>query len=451
MLYSDRKALLVPAARPATGANREGLHSLILRICEKNQLTVNDVVCDLIDTRAGSRGDCLARAANVSHLVDRGGSVSTRFIARIEFLTTATGLHDLTLRELVALQGVGAVNVSRYRKWCPVCYEEDVAAGFDPYARLMWSIEDVKVCPIHRVRLQTACATCGKQSFRMLTGRDISGRCPRCLAWLGNRALLVDESRDDHSRFLLWVARSYFDLLDTSLSSELDIRPGFRIVLLQLNNHHFNGVYSKLAQAIERNHSIVSRWVSSNGSPSWQALCEISFVFQVPLLDLLTGQTDAVAISSVRRLPHAALSRINNPKKLPERRDLTKIDAFLKKVEKGEVSAITSFTKVAERLGMHPHDLRRLSPDRAKRLSALLALRKAEISRMNNEARKLTLELEINRAVESLAGQSKLLNRRSITAELADRGLLVRRDEGKLAYGFMCRAIETAGAVSGNK
>lgn len=443
--------LLAPLARPVTGGNREALHSLIRRICEKNQLPVNDVVCGLIDTGAGSRGDSLARVANVSHLVDRGGSVSNRFISRIEILTTAIGLPNLTLRDLVSLRGVGAVRVSRYRKWCPACYEEDIAADLEPYARLLWSIDDVKVCPLHRVRLQTACAACGKQWFRMLTGRDISGRCPRCLAWLGNRGSPVDESRDDHSRFLLWVAKSYFDLLDSSLSSELDIRLGFKIVLHQLNNLHCNGLYAKFARTIERNHSIVSRWVCGNGSPSWQALCEISFVFQVPLLDLLTGQTDAVAISSVRRLPHAALSRINSPKKLPERRDVIKIGVFITKVENGEVAGITSLTKAAERLGMHPHDLRRLFPERAKKLSALLAVRKFEISRMNNEARRLTLESEINRAVKSLISQGKQLNRRSITVELTDHGLLIRRDEGKLAYGLMCRAIETVGAISGNK
>jgi len=88
-----------------------------------------------------------------------------------------------------------------------------------------------------------------------------------------------------------------------------------------------------------------------------------SFTFQVPLSDLLTGQTDSVAISTARRLPLAAAERLSCPRKLPARRNIDEICSFLLRVERNELPSLVTIRAVANRLGIHERELSRILPD----------------------------------------------------------------------------------------
>lgn len=291
------KALLFPPHNPSTGRAREGLHSAIRRLCEHNQLTVNDVLAKLILPPIGENPRRLTKMATAVNLIDRGCDLSTRLILEIQELSAMDNLPSLTLREIVDICGVGVLAVSRYRKWCPECFTEDLNTEIGPYDRLLWSIDDVHACPMHLVKLQSTCPSCGANSLPLLTGRDVSGHCPRCLSWLGGDSISLDRRSDEYSKYLLWVAQSFGDLLDTPLPTNFDVWPGFRRVINALATKHFDGVYARLASALERNRSVVGTWLAGRASPSWRALSEISFVFQLPLLELLQGQIDCVEFS----------------------------------------------------------------------------------------------------------------------------------------------------------
>jgi hypothetical protein len=45
------------------------------------------------------------------------------------------------------------VLLSDKQRFCPSCYEDDTRAGRDCYGRLLWNIEAVKACPLHRLQL----------------------------------------------------------------------------------------------------------------------------------------------------------------------------------------------------------------------------------------------------------------------------------------------------------
>jgi transcriptional regulator with XRE-family HTH domain len=333
------------------------------------------------------------------------------------------------LGDLVTLRGLGTLAISSHRKWCPECLNEDLETELGPYDRLLWSIDDVHACPIHNVQLRSTCQSCGSGPFAISTGRDISGRCPKRFGWLGGESTTLDQTRDDYSRYLLWIAKSYSDLLDSYLPSKINIGPGFRTIVIALTERHFNGVVAQFSSAIERNRSVVTTWLLDRASPSWRALCEISFVFQIPLLELLTGQTNAVELSTVQRMPLAALKRLTRPRKLPEKRDLNDIKSFLAKVERGELPNVLTMKSVGNRIGIHPRELSRIVPEDAARLSILLAKRRVQIREKKKTRREQVLREEVPAAVLRLLNEGIRPSRRAVDKSLAFAGIPVRRQE----------------------
>lgn len=448
-LQPPRTSLLAPSIGLTTGASREGLHSIFRRLCEGNQLTVNDVFSVLIAPPVGSRKDRLATMANAAYLFNRGCAASDRLANRIRELTTLGDLLHFTLRGLIELRGVGPLAVSHYRKWCSECYERDLDTELGPYDRLLWSIDAVKACTSHSTQLQFICPVCGDGPFPMLTGSDISGRCPRCLAWLGGKSVALDERRDEHSRFLLWTAKSYTDLLDAPLPSQQDVGTGFTEFLAALSARHYNGVYAHLARAIERNKSVVATWTSRRSAPSWQALCEISFVFHIPISEILLGQTDAIEFSTVRRLPLTVAKRFTHPRKLPEPRSVSEIQALLARVESGEALNLMSLQAIATRFGIHPRHLRRLLPEETARISKVLANRRAVRRETIGAVRQQLFRKAIPDIVSRLISNRGRATRRAVDKELSIVGLAVGRRDASFVRELVQVAIATTIPNSG--
>lgn len=434
------------------GATREGLHSILRRVCEKNQLSVNDVMANLILPALGERIERRKRMATAVHLIDRGCGMSHRIAIRLEELTTLEELSRLTLRELVELQGVATLAAASKRKWCANCFYEDMSTETGPYDRLIWSIDCVDVCPVHQVWLRSTCNSCGEGPFAVLMGRDASGRCPKCRQLLAGSGTTLDAGRDEYSKFLLWKAKSFADLLSSPLTGGVDVTMGAMEVIRQLSEWHFQGAYSKLAAAVERNRSVVGTWLTGRGSPSWDALIEVSYVFQIPLIELLAGETDGVRLSSLRRLPIGAAQRLSCPRKKPMRRQPKIYKALLAKVESGEIPNLFTMRSVATWLGMHVRELNRILPEDYARVSKILAVRREEQRTNAQIARRRLLEDEVPAAVAKLARLGLRPTRRALDQELRLRGFAVRRDEAPLIRALAQKALaSTPGlSVSGN-
>lgn len=362
-------------------------------------------------------------------------------------------LVGFTLNEFIALRGVGAIAIAHDRKWCSECFSSDLETDLGPYDRLLWCIEDVQICPKHNVRLKNICPSCGGGPYRVLTGRDVSGFCPGCFVWLGGKSSVLDEDRDEHTKFLFWAAKSFADILESPLPSKLDVGQGVNTVLYALSGKYFDGNYAPLAKAIERNKSVLCTWLKGNGSPSWRALIEISFVFQVPLAELLQGQLDGIAISTIRRLPLAAVARLTKPRKLPERRDVEKIKAFLLSVEVGLEPNVTSMKGVADRININARYLRRIVPTESSRLSEVLAGRRKLLLIRKQEGREKLLRDEVPKIVSKMVTTGLLPTRRALWQALGEIGISARRDEAPLIKEIVQNTFSKIRAlkISGNK
>jgi hypothetical protein len=167
------------------GAQREALHSIFRRTCERNQLLVNDVVNDLMLPLAGPKPDRMRKLVKPLHLMNRDGVLSNRFVARMGAFSVTQSWGHATLKELIELTGVGFLPISSFRRWCAHCYDDDCSQQHEPYDRLLWSVDLVATCPVHQVRLEDSCGSCGATNLPLLMGVDISGFCPRCWEYLG--------------------------------------------------------------------------------------------------------------------------------------------------------------------------------------------------------------------------------------------------------------------------
>lgn len=447
------KALLVPYGGPSTGAYRQSLTSQFRRLCEKNQLTVASALSQFILTSQDALHEGPYRLGDGSHLLNRGGRGSQKLIAHMEALSTLSGLQNLTLHELVEIDGVGDLCLSPFRKWCGSCYDDDLDTELGPYDRLLWAIDQVQVCPIHKMLLRKTCSACGYGPIPLLTGRDISGRCPKCLEWLGGSATPLESSSDSHSNYLLWVSRSFAHLLELPLEEDIDVASGIRSILTKLAEYHFAGIVAHLAAEIRRNRSVVTTWLKGNASPSWQALCEISFAFQIPLRDLLRGDTDCVTFSSIRTLPLAILKRLTHPRKLPQKRDVPEIRKFLDRVARGELKNVLTIREIEVRLRINRKWLAKHLPEETCGLSATLEERRKQHLDQKRSTRRHALQEGVRAAVARLRSQGKSVSRRSVDRELALHGILIGRRESPEVLGFVREAnLEyDASKLSGNK
>ncbi|MGZ5801926.1 MAG: hypothetical protein ACXWJZ_14980, partial [Burkholderiaceae bacterium] len=232
-----------------------------------------------------------------------------------------------------------------------------------------------------------------------------------------------------------------------------NVQPEFVHVLSRLTEQFFNGVYAHLAKNLERNKSVIGTWLAGKAAPSWQALCEISYTFHLPLFDLLMGNCDAVLFSVPRRLPLAIATRLLNPRKKPARINIDQIRDFLVKVTNGECANLITMEAVATQLDTSAREIRRIVPEEAAQLSKVLAERRTVVRERMHTHRMNVLVREIPLAISRLSNLGVRPVRRSILMELGRKGLSLNRSEMKLVMKFArsSNANEIADINSGNK
>lgn len=270
----------------------------------------------------------------------------------------------------------------------------------------------------------------------VLGPRSMMGLCWRCRGWLGGKPSPIDESRDGHSQYLLWTARSFSDLLESPVA--ISATGGPRRVISSLSAFHFDGVNAWFAKAIDRNKSVVATWLTENGNPNWRALCDISYVFHLPLQDLISGDTDGVLVSSIRPLPLSIASR--PAKKRPQSLDIEQVRAFFEQVKKGQHPGIFTMADVARRLNTFPRELRRVASEESMILSkALLARRLARSEQRASDRRASLMEL-LRKTLRRMAEEGVAPTRRAVEAALQLTGQRIQRSEVPLIKAILDEA-----------
>ena len=136
--------------------------------------------------------------------------------------TGVTNLHTGTFHVVADVMGRGGTRRRQIRgdgrAWCPSCYFDwDDHLSSEP---LIWAFDMLSACPIHGVKLEAHCYSCGApQGFS--AGFRVRRNCQECNAPLGHRYGVQESDKER-----IWVNRTllqfaqWIEETDTPITSE---------------------------------------------------------------------------------------------------------------------------------------------------------------------------------------------------------------------------------------
>ena len=422
------------------GGHREALHSMLRRTCEANRLSVATVVSEYRIPLTGPKEPRRHQLSKSRHLLDLGGDLARAVQESLMAAAPGIECENLTLAALMQSDELGDIPVARHRRWCCECYREDWLQPHGPYDRLLWVVALVHACPIHMLSLQSQCSECGAEELPWLMGNETSGCCPKCHAALARSVPPTQRLDARGLDYRLWVAEQFRQLLEFDEPLPSGAAGNFRVQVSAAADAYFEGRVSRVATAVRRNKSVLSTWMSGKGRPSWQGVCDFSFVFDVPLKDVFFGQLLLARLDGPRVLP--ADARKQRPRKAPERRDKARMELFLVEVELGMHPALQTMAEVSKALRLDPNDLRRRLPEAYKGLSRHLSELRAQVRSRAHEARLRDRENALETLAHSFHADGMSVTRRGVEAHLARLGLRMQRNDIMSFYRGLQRRLQ---------
>lgn len=422
ILNSDWR-LLSPPHIDSNGPARESLTSLIRRLCEHNQLALIDVAINMELPMLTTTLEHSHKIVNPIHLLNSGGPLSVRMINRLQQVAVFSNLENATLLQFQSIGGMQPLRSSRYRRWCPSCFEEDRLSSHGPYERLLWSIDCLELCPIHQTRLEKSCKSCGVSNFSVLSGTDISGYCPKCFNWLGAHSNSRGLYSDDHSRYLQWVASSFLDLLSSPLADDNLSGNNVTLCLKAVRDTHFLGRSSGIAKALGRSKSTLSTWLNGQSSYSWPSICQVSFALGIPLQALLLNDKDALFFCQIHPLPLMAIANGKTARKRKGTASISLFRCLIDELAKGLYPQILTLKAASLRIGLDQKTLRKNFPEMYKELATLLSSRVKSTRAFRTQTTQLSRQIAIDQLAEDFVNSSVKLTRRECSRRLGLLGI----------------------------
>ena len=148
----------------------ESLSGYLARLCEVRYISVVDaldlLLRPLVPDKLLRGRDQLPRYLKTHIASDFDGMTchADGAVVALQELTGETGLavHTcLPWRGLFARNSSGALNYS-HKRWCALCFEAWDRDGLEPWEPLLFRLQPVLRCPIHRVRLSNRCPSCDR-------------------------------------------------------------------------------------------------------------------------------------------------------------------------------------------------------------------------------------------------------------------------------------------------
>jgi hypothetical protein len=171
-------------------AEVESLTSYVTRLSEAHCVSSQLLLCKEIYPSTGKRYSHYSGSLGFSASQINGfGKIAETTITALEQLTYRDNLRYMTLLTWGNIfSSVGLLRPQR--AWCAVCHDERLKEGKPLYEQLIWTFEDISVCPWHREQLRETCQHY-KHSLPVLAAFSYPGYCSRCGRWLGSSNLNV--------------------------------------------------------------------------------------------------------------------------------------------------------------------------------------------------------------------------------------------------------------------
>src|SRR5579872_69921 len=157
----------------------ESLTGYMIRLAASHAVRVSD----LIEHELRTSIPYFHAPAGIPNAINGVNESARNWVSALERFTLRDNLQLLTLLPFASLLATPFL-IRQERAWCPRCYESQTAQGQDVYEQLVWCLQSVEVCPLHKTPLETSCPACHRR-LRPLCAVSRPGFCSRCHQWLG--------------------------------------------------------------------------------------------------------------------------------------------------------------------------------------------------------------------------------------------------------------------------
>jgi hypothetical protein len=176
--------------------------------------------------------------------------------------------------------------------WCPVCLTSWERAGKTVYVPLLWALDVVKFCPYHRRPLRFTCPHCSLPQ-PVLGECSWVGFCARCKRWLGSDSGKDNPEpysvlRPETSEWEIWVASQIADLIQAGFRDPALVTSEQLAELVRIGTD-LEGL-SSFARILGVSSKSVCAWRTGAKHPILPAYLRLARVFEVTLVNLLTGR-----------------------------------------------------------------------------------------------------------------------------------------------------------------
>jgi transcriptional regulator with XRE-family HTH domain len=337
------------------------------------------------------RGAILAASFRTLTRAVNGTGVTARdYISSLEKLTGRTNLRCLTLATWANVIPQRHLLKST-KAWCPSCYEGFRKERVPVFEPLLWSLSTVTTCVKHRLRLRALCPRCDR-TIPHLDSHSRPGFCSKCKGWLGQPQLARAQTGGDIAgkelEWQMWVTEQLCTLLSsTPLIEDLPEKEAVTKSIIFCIKSIASMTESSFARAIGVPQPTVNDWQRQGTTPELEKLLRIVRFTQLPLLNILRGDTSPQpasngATSSICGLQKSKVSP--RPYKKRTRIDIETVRIALKSALTGETTP--SLQEVTRSLSCSSTVLVRHFPVECKKLSEKFKQRrKAEWSKVEAE------------------------------------------------------------------
>ncbi len=263
---------------------------------------------------------CFHRAINGS------GLIALNLIKALELLTMR---HDLASTAMSTWANVlpGQSLISTKRAWCPACYESWREIDEVVYDPLIWALEAVTVCPLHKISLTSSCPKCEAHLLHFAS-RSRPGFCTHCKEWLGlslntissNNFLGTGEDAEEQ----LWKAKSVGELLANAPSISVPVREQVARSLRYCVNNFGCGRVSRFASQFEVSSKRLQSWLKGERIPILETILRLTYTVGVPLLPFLCGSLE-IEDGSIKKVVERKGASNHRLKKAPKSYEEVKI------------------------------------------------------------------------------------------------------------------------------
>jgi hypothetical protein len=295
------RSRLFPLVPAGTGTGQaESLTSYIMRLAEAHCLYVTTLYSQLLHPAARAEAEnqglersrvALKGAHGITHSGHSWNGVSGVASCHVRALERLTGATQLYLLTWLPWKAALSHHLRQHRAWCPMCFDQWRSEGQTTYEPLLWTLQIVKICPIHHCSLVEVCPCCQREN-KLLSNHARAGYCSGCKRRLNysgeDRPPAEYQTENDGLKEQLRIAESAAEMI--ARAPDLPRPPSKALITQNLRDliNHLGGNCKAFGEAIGRHHTIVVSWRDGRYIPRLETIMEICHRLHLPIVDFLT-------------------------------------------------------------------------------------------------------------------------------------------------------------------